>query len=111
MAKITEPAINEIRKKLNRGYRNFGGIIIDGNLLFSNITIKGKQELNFSEATFGGNLSFSRAVFEGDLFLIKTTIMGSLDFSTKKGPKRIFVDPQMAQFIHYAAPTVPLIVV
>jgi len=38
------------------------------------------------------------------------TIEGDLVLSTKEGPKRIYVSPEMAQSVHFAAPTVPLVV-
>jgi len=42
-------------------------------------------------------LNLHGATIEGDLFL-----------TTKKGPTRIRVSPEMAQLVHWAAPTIPL---
>ena len=55
--------------------------------------------------------NFSGTTIKGNLYLGGATIKGELNLTTKKGPTQIFVSPSMAQLIHWAAPTIPMVVI
>lgn len=57
-----------------------------------------------------GYLDLGGATIEGDLGLGGATIEGHMDLSFKKGPREIQVSPKQAQLVHWAAPTIPLVV-
>jgi hypothetical protein len=50
-------------------------------------------------------------ILESDLDFRGATIKDFLDLSTKEGPTKIYVDSKKAQLVHWAAPTVPLVVI
>ena len=62
------------------------------------------------EKILKGNLDLKEITVEGDLDLEGVTVEGDLDLSTKKGPSKIYIDKKMAQLVHWAAPTIPLVV-
>ena len=98
----------EARKKILEGGLNFADATIKGNLWFTNATIKG--DIDFTDVTIKGDLDLAGATIEGNLALAGATIKGILDFSTLKGPAKIYVSPDLAQIVHLAAPNVPLAV-
>jgi hypothetical protein len=70
-----------------------------------------KRSVGLYRSVIGGNLYFDDAIIEGFLYLIDTKIEGELDLSTKKGPKKIYVSPELKEVVHLAAPTIPLVIV
>jgi len=117
------------------GFLNFSGAIIEGFLDLSGVTIRSFLNLitaniggclDIGEATIGGDLNLSGAIIEGFLDLSgvtfedqpctsclnleRVTIKSGLDLSFKKEPNKIFVSQDLAQIVHWAAPTVPLVV-
>ncbi|MDO8264927.1 MAG: pentapeptide repeat-containing protein [Candidatus Parcubacteria bacterium] len=108
----------EVKEEIKKGLRNFNGATIKGNLYLGGATIEGdldfrgatiKGDLNFGRAPIEGNLYLGGATIEGNLYLGGATIEGELDFSTKEGPTKIYVSPEMAERVHFAAPNIPLV--
>jgi len=110
----------EVKKDILLGRRrDFAGVTIKGDLSLVGSIIEGS--LYLIGVTIEGYLDFRGATINGDLFLDGSTIKHSLDFrkaaiigrlslATKKGPLKILVSQIDAQRIHYAAPTVPLVI-
>jgi hypothetical protein len=84
------------------------GAVIKGNLNLERATIRG--DIYLTAATIEDSLNLREATIEGDLDLEGVTIGGELILSTKQGPKMIFVNLEMAESVHFAAPTVPLVI-
>lgn len=58
-----------------------------------------------------GILYLREITIEGSLDLEGATIEGSLDLSFRHGPKKIYVYPEIAELVHFTAPTTPLVLV
>jgi len=84
------------------------GITVTGNLILKEANIGGHLEL--ANAMIGGDLNLEDAIIGEELDLRGINIGGNLNLTTKKRLKRILVSETMAQLVHFAAPTVPLIV-
>ncbi|MCD6500904.1 pentapeptide repeat-containing protein [bacterium] len=102
-----------------QGSLGFNEATIKGNLWLIGATINGDLDLgrgivngvlNLDNATIRGNLYLPEATLKDVLSLEGTIIEGDLDLSTDKGPTRIYVDYRNAELVHFAAPTVSLIV-
>ena len=85
------------------------GAIIKGNLYLDSALIKGY--LILSGTSVEGKLDLDGASIGGDLYLEKVAVKGSINLSFKSGPRKIFVSPDMAELVHWAAPIIPLVVV
>lgn len=97
-----------------------GGAVIKGNLYVSEATIKGdlyldsaeiEGDLTLSGISVEGNLELENAFIKGNLYLNGATIRGVIKIATKNGPKMIYVSQDMVELVHWAAPTIPLVVV
>ena len=92
--------------------------VIVGDIMLDRLHSKGlylnrsliKGDLDLSEANIKGDLNLSGATIRGSLNLSEAIIEGSLDLSFKKCPLKIYVSTAMAQLVHWAAPTTPLVV-
>jgi len=93
---------------------------IDGTLQLTGATIKGqvsllastiKGELGLSRAKIYGSLSLTKATIDEAILLRGVYVEGGIDFSFKAGPIYIRVSSEMAELIHWSAPTTPLNVV
>lgn len=115
----------------NHEYVNMDSVIIDGSLVFDGAVfnksffvnktgIYGK--LDIINVIFNDGLSLNSTKIEGDLRLMNVVINGVLDLcniriggtlilGVNKGPEKILVSPNMAELVHWAAPTIPLVVV
>lgn len=93
---------------------------IDGNLLFKGAIFIGSG-VRFNGTTVKGYLDFENAAFEQKIedpmssgtFLDITNIhvVGPIILAFKKPPTKIYVSPEIAELVHWAAPAVPLVVV
>jgi hypothetical protein len=70
-----------------------------------------KGSVGLYRSVISGNLDFDDTIIECSLYIINTIIEGELDLSTKKGPKKIYVSPELKEVVHLAAPTIPLVIV
>ncbi len=94
--------------KIVYGDLNLKGAVIIGDLELHETTVYGNVEL--SDATIDGDLTLWDASIAECLDLSRTKIKGKIHLVTASGPKAIYVDQSMAQLIHWAAPTTPLMV-
>jgi len=86
-----------------------GKAVISGSLYLDGAEIEGN--LTLSGISIGGNLGLGNASIKGNLYLNGATIKGVIKLATKRGPSMIFVSPDMAELVHWSAPTIPLVVV
>jgi hypothetical protein len=91
-----------------KGELNFVKTIVRGSLYFREATVE--DNIGFLETFITGILDFSRAVIKDSMFFRETTALGGIDLSTKNGPTKIYVSEEMAQLIHFSAPTIPLVI-
>jgi len=100
------------------GHLDLSEAIVEGNVTLL-ITMKGslimKESKIIGHLNLGGStinkLFLKDATIKGELNLRNTIIAGTLDISTKEGPTRIIVNSiGMAERVHYAAPTVPIVI-
>jgi len=100
-------------------YLNFSRTTIKGNISFNRAIFNDSLDLteavveghiDLSRAIIKGNIFLSRAIIKGYLDLFETIVVGKLLFATKEGPEMIYVDSKMVKLVHFAAPTVPLVV-
>jgi len=125
-----ELTAEEVVAEVRSGYEDFRGRtikgettlsnqIINGNLLFQGAVFTGSVHLNC--AVIKGILDFENAVFEQKIkdptssgtFLDMTNIQvtGCIILAFEKPPAKIYVSLEIAELVHWAAPTVPLVVV
>lgn len=97
----------EARDAILRG-ESLSGRTINGSLDLGGATIDGFLDL--TGAAIKGSLYLAGATINRSLYLGGATISGSLDFSTKFGPNKIYVHFEMAERVRWAAPNVPLVV-
>lgn len=155
-----------IREQIINGRRDFSnsvienldlsGMIIDGNLIFDNVDVKGaikildakikgsiimtnmtiyglyiifnKSEIHgdidlsntgmvsgsiwFLNTGIEGGLNFKDSCIEkGELLMLGLTIGGDLCINMASGPKLIRTSPELAELVHHAAPTTPIMTV
>ncbi|OHA67267.1 MAG: hypothetical protein A3C82_00185 [Candidatus Wildermuthbacteria bacterium RIFCSPHIGHO2_02_FULL_47_12] len=105
-----------------KGGLDLNRVTIEGNLFLQcarigsgidlrNATIKG--DLILDEARVDGSLTLSGATIGGALHFTvfnNAVIKGGLDLTTKQGPVCIYVGKRCAQLVHWAAPSIPLVV-
>jgi len=120
----------DLKDKIIKGDLDLSVATIVGGLHFKNVTIEGslflpeaiiKGDLWLEETIITGALLLHGATINGKLWLDRTfiedflnlegaTINNSLNLATRKGPTKIYVDEEMAQLVHFAAPNIPLVV-
>lgn len=155
-----------VREQIINGRRDFSnsvvenldlsGMIIDGNLIFDNVDVKGTVKildakikgsiimtnmtiyglyiiLNKSEihgdidlsdlgmvsgsiwllnTDIEGGLSFrDSCIQKGELLMLGLTIGEDLCINTASGPKLIRTSPELAELVHHAAPTTPIMTI
>ena len=81
--------------------------VVKGHLFFRKATFKGNVFLG--NAVIEGGLFLDEAILEGALDLQGAVIKGSISLATRKGPSKIYVYRDMAELVHWAAPTIPLV--
>ncbi|TAN57405.1 hypothetical protein EPN15_04405 [Patescibacteria group bacterium] len=91
------------------GMIDLTGAIIEGNLEILCTSIK--YDLELTNATIAGELDLEGTSFGGDLYLCGIKVYGTINLNTESGPRKIFVSPDMAELVHWSAPTIPLVVV
>ncbi|MEK7519696.1 MAG: hypothetical protein AAB581_00410 [Patescibacteria group bacterium] len=89
-----------------------GKVIFDGfknglDLSFSMI----RSNLILAGLTIEGDLNLEGATIKGYMDLKETRVIGTLDLTFESPPQCIIVSLDMAERVHWAAPTVPLVVV
>lgn len=130
MKEILTAKAKEVMAKIEKGFYNFDNTTIEGGLWLKNITIPWlsfratihsgcidleettiEQGIDLEGAVINGGLYLKKATVKGDLNLKNAVVKNCMDLSTKKGPKRILVNNlEMAQLVHLAAPTIPIII-
>lgn len=94
-----------------KNVRLMDGLFVSGStptvVYFENVTIKGDLAFNNIEVI---SFVLNDVWLEGDLEFIETVINGLFRLSFTKAPEKIFVNKKNAQLIHWAAPTVPLVI-
>ena len=85
-----------------------GNMVIKGSLIAQRANIDGALFLDY--ATIDGDLILEDSTIRDFLDLRGIKVHGTLNLATKKAPKMIIVSPDMAELVHFAAPTVPLVV-
>ena len=94
-----------------RGYLNLSMTIIKGGVWISSTEIKGYLDLR--QAKIEGDLSLrgiDGSTLHNELLLEGVSIRGYLNLAAKKGPTVIYVEPEIAEIVHWAAPNIPIVV-
>lgn len=97
----------ELRKSVIGGGLRLDHSVINGDLVIDSSSI---NNLGMNRTIINGNLIICKSSVLRLIELRDTEIKGYIRVMATNGPEEIFVSENMAQRIHFAAPTVPLVV-